>query len=188
MNAAPPLGWHVPQLFAAATGGSVRAEFIDIICRDLLGPWGGEAEEFAPRAAGPRDRYLVGMLGPRTIPGAAASTQPGQADTATGGDTDGEAELPDVLSPQVMGRIWASSMGLSFAVDPSVAAVTAEVSWGAYLKRESTDEDGKTRRVWYREPVRHVVEVRTDTVGDHRIYLSGVDGDPVGIWLTVQVR
>ena len=29
---------------------------------------------------------------------------------------DGEAELPEVITPQTLGRIWASSMGLSFAV------------------------------------------------------------------------
>ena len=39
----------------------------------------------------------------------------------------GEAELPEVLTPQNLGRIWASSMGLSFTVpgDVDVLAVTA---------------------------------------------------------------
>src|SRR5664279_4627282 len=188
MTTPSPLEWRVPQRFAAATSESVRGELIDIIGRDLLGPWAGEDEEFAPRAAGPRDRYLVGMLGPRTVPGTGPATEPGQADTETGGDSAGDPELPEVLSPQTLGRIWASSMGLSFAIDPSVTAVAGETSWGSYLRRQSADEDGKAPRVWYREPVRHAVQIRTDTVGDTRIYLSGSDGDPLGVWLSVQVR
>src|SRR5664279_4244551 len=188
MTTPSPLEWRVPQRFAAATSESVRGELIDIIGRDLLGPWAGEDEEFAPRAAGPRDRYLVGMLGPRTVPGTGPATEPGQADTETGGDSDGDPELPDVLSPQALGRIWASSMGLSFTIDPSVTGVAGEASWGSYLRRESADEDGKTRRAWYREQVRHAVQIRTDTVGDTRVDLSGTDGDPLGVWLSVQVR
>lgn len=179
--------WRVPQHFVDATGAQVRDEFIDLIARDLLGPWGGEEEEFAPRAAGPRERYLVGMLGPRTLPGASPEIQPGQRDTETGADADGEPELPEVLSPQ-LGRMWVSSMGLSFALDPSITAVVVEASWGSYQRKESTDEDGATRRIWYREPIGHEVEVRTDTLGDHRVYLSGENGDQLGIWLTVQVR
>ena len=177
MTTPSPLEWRVPQDFATATSEAVRGELIDIIGRDLLGPWAGEDEECAPRAAGPRDRYLIGMLGPRTVPGTGPATEPGQADTETGGDADGDPELPEVLSPQALGRIWASSMGLSFAVDPSVTAVAGEASWGSYLQRESAGEAGKTRRVWYREPVRHAVQIRTDAVGDTRVYLSGTDGD-----------
>lgn len=177
----------MPQEFADVIGETVRTGLMDLIGRDLLGPWADDEEEFAPRAAGPRDRYLVGMLRPRTLPSEVTRIEAGQTDAETGGDADGEAELPDVLSPQ-LGKIWASSMGLSFAVDPSVTAVAVEVSWGAYVKKESTDEDGVSRRLWSREPFGRTMEIRTDTVGDRRIYLTGDDGDPIGIWLTLQVR
>src|SRR4051812_10456403 len=65
-----------PQEFADASSFEVPDELGDLISRDLLGPWGGPEEQFAPRARGPRDRYLVGMLGPRP---ATTSTR-GQAD------------------------------------------------------------------------------------------------------------
>ena len=46
----------------------VRDRLAELVCRDLLGPWDGEHEVFAPRAMGPREWYLVGMLGPRRTP------------------------------------------------------------------------------------------------------------------------
>ncbi|ACV76885.1 DISARM system helicase DrmA [Nakamurella multipartita] len=183
-----PVGWQLPQEFEAATGSTVRDGMVELVSRDLLGPWGGEVEEFAPRAAGPRDRYLIGMLGPRTIPGRPAEVEPGQADTETGGDTDGEADLPDVLSPQALGRIWASSMGLSFAIDSSVTSVAVEATWGAYEKVEFTQEEGRKVRIWRRQPVRHVRSIATHTVGDDRVWLSDPKSEPFGIWLSVQVR
>ena len=35
-----------------------------ILSRDLLGPWDGPEEELAP-GSNPRERYLVGVLGPK---------------------------------------------------------------------------------------------------------------------------
>ena len=55
----------VAQEFAPATSYEVRGELQRLIERDLLGPWDGPEERFAPGARGPRDRYLVGMLGPK---------------------------------------------------------------------------------------------------------------------------
>ena len=52
-----------PEPFAEATSYEVRGELQHLIERDLLGPWDGPEERFAPGARGPRDRYLVGMLG-----------------------------------------------------------------------------------------------------------------------------
>src|SRR5438270_7243128 len=54
-----------PQAFAVAGSYQVRDELEVLVQRDLLGPWDGEAEEFRPGAMGPRERYLVGMLGPK---------------------------------------------------------------------------------------------------------------------------
>ena len=62
----PPL--DVPQTFTAATSYQVRDELEELIGRDLLGPWDGEDEQFRPGAMGPRERYLVGMLGPKQRP------------------------------------------------------------------------------------------------------------------------
>lgn len=55
----------VPQQFTPASSYQVRGELEAYVRRDLLGPWGAEDEEFSPRARGPRERYLVAMLGPK---------------------------------------------------------------------------------------------------------------------------
>ena len=80
---AEPDPLDVEQEFVDATSFQVRDELQDLVARDLLGPWDGEHEEFAPRAMGPRERYLVGMLGPKHSP------------TSSRGDAD---EVPDTES------------------------------------------------------------------------------------------
>ena len=50
---------------------------------------------------------------------------------SAGGDaTDGE--LPDLLTMQNAGRMWASSMGLSFVVASGVDELSVTASWGRY--------------------------------------------------------
>ena len=65
----------VPQNFTPATSYQVRDELQELIRRDLLGPWDGEREVFPPAVMGPRERYLVGMIGPK--PGARTTARPG---------------------------------------------------------------------------------------------------------------
>ncbi|MEU0078796.1 DISARM system helicase DrmA [Micromonospora tulbaghiae] len=184
---APPL--DVPQTFPEVTSYQVRDELEDLIGRDLLGPWDGEHEEFRPGAMGPRERYLVGMLGPKQRPRTERrdSSEVHDVDAAVQGDGS-EAELPEVVTPQNLGKMWASSMGLSFAVasDTNVLSVNAE--WGRYDLRESEDEKGKKRRVWYREPVSFAKEVRLDGDTSYRIPLTVPSQDAPGVHLSVEVR
>ncbi|HZO66586.1 MAG TPA: DISARM system helicase DrmA [Kribbellaceae bacterium] len=183
----PPL--DVPQVFADATSHQVRAELEVLVQRDLLGPWDGEAEEFRPGAMGPRERYLVGMLGPKQR----AKSVGGQADEvpdledAVQGDAT-EADLPEVLTPQSLGRMWASSMGLSFAVPADVDALSVTAHWGRYSKRESQDDAAKKRIVWSREPMSYDSEVRMDGEPSYRIPLTATDPDEPGVLLAVDVR
>lgn len=130
----------IAQDFVPATSYEVRDELADLVRRDLLGPWEGEHEQFAPRAMGPRERYLVGMLGPKHAPKSARDEADEVPDTESGVQGDGEAELPEVVTPQNLGRIWASSMGLSCAVHADVDALHVTVSWGRYAKRETEDD------------------------------------------------
>src|SRR4051794_32063057 len=46
------------------TAYEVRAQFEDLLERDLLGPWDGPTEELPPRTS-PGERYLLGRLVPR---------------------------------------------------------------------------------------------------------------------------
>ncbi len=176
------------QDFAEATSYQVRDELEELISRDLLGPWDGEHEQFAPKAMGPRERYLVGMLGPKHSPKSTqddADEVPETEDTVQG---DGEPELPEVLTPQNLGRIWASSMGLSCAVRDEIVALHVTVSWGRYRREQAEDADGKTRSTWCREPVVHDCEVRLDRESNYRLPLEGEDPALPGVHLSVAVR
>lgn len=179
----------IPQTFEEATSYQVRDEFEELIRRDLLGPWDGETEVFRPRVHGPRERYLVGMLGPKhALKGAVeAADEVPEAEAAVQGD-GAEAELPEVNTPQNLGRIWASSMGLSFTVGLDVDAVNVLIKWGYYQKTESEDEDGKKRTAWNREPISFEKEIRLDGEPSFTVPLTNADPDEPGVRLAVTVR
>ena len=177
----------VAQEFAPATSYEVRGELQRLIERDLLGPWDGPEERFAPGARGPRDRYLVGMLGPKPALTSARDSADRVPDTEPGVSGDGEADLPEIVTPQNLGRMWASSMGLTFAVAADVDVLHAVVEWGSYDTEQAPAPDGRVRAVWHRVPVRHEREVRLDGERSYPIPLVGDDRAPE-VYLAVEVR
>jgi len=183
----PVLG--VQQAFTDADSYQIRDDLGELVARDLLGPWDGETEEFAPKAAGPLERYLVGMLGPKPAPKTTAEAADELPDTDSGGGGDGaDPELPERPSPQNAGRMWASSMGLNFAVPADVDVVAVTARWGRYQKTSVLDEDGKQLRTWAREQVRHDKELRLDGEPSERIPLDVDDSGEYGVFLAVEVR
>jgi hypothetical protein len=184
-----PAPLEVPQRFEEASSYQVRDELQGLIARDLLGPWGGEYEEFPPRAPGPLERYLVGRIGPRHEPRSTVDAADELPDTelAAGGDAV-EGELPNLLTTQNAGRLWASSMGLAFTVPGDVDVLAVTVEWGRYAKTETLDDEGRPRRTWARHPVAHTREVRLDAGPSVRIPLTAAAPDQPGVHLTVEVR
>jgi len=173
----------VSQQFAEASSYQVRDELGDYIVRDLLGPWEGVTEQFPPRARGPRDRYLVGMLGPKHNPRSTVEAASEVPDTEPGSDGDGEeSELRETLSVQNAGRMWASSMGMSFTVPAGVDVLAVTVAWGHYGKVMRTTDDGANRPVWVRYPVEHRREIRLDGERSARVPLAnpGPDDEALG--------
>ncbi|HLU45810.1 MAG TPA: DISARM system helicase DrmA [Natronosporangium sp.] len=176
-----------PQRFAPANSYQVRDELEELIRRDLLGPWGGEHEQFPPGAMGPRERYLVGALGPRPRPRSRRETNGVDLDTPVHGDAT-EADLPEIVSPTALGNLWASSMGLSFAVPVEVDTLAVTAEWGRYDKQEARAENDQPRSVWTREPVNYRTLVRLDGEPSYRVPLTGSNSDAPGVHLTVEVR
>ena len=178
---------EVPQTFRAGDSYEVRDGLVTYIRRDLLGPWDGETETLPSASSGPRDRYLVGMLGPRPQDVTAdriALVAAQSADGESGDEQEGDdTELQDRLTPQAAGHIWASSMGLSFTVPASVGTLSVTVRWGRYTQSEEATDRGTTRRVWSREPVEHPVDIDVTDLTDRTVALEG--GAAV---LDVQVR
>ena len=175
MTSAPDTARFSEQVFPDVTSTQVRDELGDLIRRDLLGPWGGP-DEYLPGNRGPRDRYLVGALGPRLDithtpdPVAAADRLP-DPELTTAGE---EPSLPQLLTPQAIGGMWASSMGMSFAIGDDVDRLAVTASWGSYA-RERHEVDGESKYGWRRTGHEHPVEV-------------AVDGSVRTMWLEAGVR
>ena len=185
-QAEQPASLDAPQQFETATSHQVRDALQEFLERDLLGPWDGEDEVLPRRSQGPGERYLVGRLGPRHEPGS-AKDRAGEAATVdaevvTGGD-GADPELPDLLTVQNAGHMWASSMGLACVVAPGVDILTVTATWGQYAKSEVLDDAGNPHRQWSREPVRREIHPRLNEDRSKTYPLTGPD-----VYLAVEVR
>ena len=94
-----------------------------------------------------------------------------------------DRELPDLLTVQNAGRMWASSMGLSCVVAPGVDILTVTVAWGQYVKSDILDDAGNPHRQWSRQPVRREIHVRLNEDPSRRYPLTGPD-----VYLAAEVR
>jgi hypothetical protein len=165
-NAQKPTDTTLPT----ATAESVRAEFVDMLVRDWVGPSGGPDEIVYERSV--RDRYLVGMLSPDRK--AAAKSSPvatedretddpddladpmdEQGDLAVAGadhGDDGRAEpsVPDVGDTVVF---MPSSLGLTVSLAADARQFVVEVRYGRY-ERHIDEATGKP--YWQRIPITFV--------------------------------
>jgi len=147
----------------------LRTKLEEMVLNDLLGPAGGPEEEIAERNV--RDRYLVGVLAPRTQP------SPGPVESAQAGEPDDEDEevpaIPDDLAESgddtaddgksdqdapVTQAFFPSSFGMTFCVEPSAQSIEVKASWGHYLRITKEDETKKSR-VWKRTPRGGSIEI-----------------------------
>src|SRR3954468_12311211 len=135
-------------LTAAPSHSKVRAELLDAVLLDLLGPAGGPDEELDERNV--RDRYLVGMLAPKR-----QELSPEEFDElAQGGVGSTEDGSPDFTAPPAK-TMFPSSFGMTFSVDADAEAIQITARWGQYLRLRSetlTKESGDPKLVWKREP------------------------------------
>ena len=179
----------IPQEFAQASSYQVRDALQEFLERDLLGPWDGDLEVLPPRSQGPGERYLVGRLGPKHEANSAkeAAADTVDADNAAGGD-GADPELPDLLTMQNAGHMWASSMGLSCMVQPGVDILTVTISWGQYAKSEVLDDAGNPHRQWSRQPVQRIIHVRPVHGASQRIPLTMPDPRQPGVYLAAEIR
>ena len=179
--------WRVPQTFEAATSYEVRDVVQRYVVRDLLGPWDGEHESWSPvthpgAPRDPRDRYLVGMLGPKK---ADQVNNEMPEDLGLGATVSHESDLPEAVNPRTLGKLWVSSMGLSFQVaagPDGPQMVVAEVGGARYANDHSElTDDGKTVRPVSRQPLHWTVEVDLGQPD----YAYALEDE---IWLRCQVR
>lgn len=126
------------------------------------------------------------MLGPKHQPKSTLDDADAVADTESGvqGDTRGDeaGELPEVLTPQNLGRLRASSMGLSFCVGADIDAVAVTASWGQYIVQDTEDEEGRKRTAWTREPRDFQKETRLDGPSDKLLNRRAVSDGFATLW------
>jgi ribosomal protein L24E len=150
----------------------LRTMLEEMVIGDLLGPAGGPEEELTERNV--RDRYLVGVLAPRSQPQPVPAKveeeddeetpllpdelSEGGADTLDDGTTDKDVPLVQAHLP--------SSFGLTFCVDKSAQALKVEVRWGQYKRETKPDQidehTGRPKRVWKRYQRSGIVKLRLD--------------------------
>jgi len=141
----------------------IREDLERRIVDDLLGPAEGPDERLDLGSRRVRDRYIVGMLAPRSTVWATPNLT---------GDED-EVEEPDgseMESPIVKAAakpvLMPSSFGLSFAVEAGVDRLAIDVSWGRYVKEQEEDEEASRRGLWQRMPVVDRLEVALEHNGE----------------------
>ncbi|MBX3000305.1 MAG: DISARM system helicase DrmA [Caldilineaceae bacterium] len=147
---------------AIPTNANLRDRLQSIVLADLLGPANGPEEIVDERYL--RDRYLIGRLGPqgqRKDGEEIISLEEAEGDLATAG-LDGEDGIAETESASAL-SMQPSSMGLSFVVNGSAAALKLTARWGRYVREKGegeafTTKSGEQRRIWRRVPVEAVSE------------------------------
>ncbi|UOQ88054.1 DISARM system helicase DrmA [Agromyces endophyticus] len=169
------------------TSAQVRGELLDLLGRDLVGPWDGPNEEIVGT---PRARYLSGALAPISLLEGAASSaassmpKPTSLDDVRNDETLAVSDLSDahevqgvpVDEDESVGEaspsepdedrgpeskiIAPSSMGLRFQVAADTTSLRFTARWGRYASRRETDPDtGKIQTYYDRTPFDVPVEI-----------------------------
>src|SRR6266851_2036799 len=129
---------------------AIREQLQQTVVNDFIGPAGELDEELEER---PRDRYLVGMLAPRSRRSNDESYPADEAgELAVASTTNTEDGKPDAGVAQ-KDNLSPSSFGLSFCVAGTATEIAVIVNWGSYervLSETLLTPKGNPKRVWKR--------------------------------------
>lgn len=163
-----------------STSLDLRAQFVSMIERDLLGPVGGATERIYERTI--LDRYIVGLLAPSNATplndpedeqgelglagidgeeGRSESPLPvaGGEDSATWEEMDdNNASGDEAQITESLKNLLPSSIGLTVALVTGTETIHLTVEWG-YYKRCNEERDGKTVVYWQRTPHRAEIDL-----------------------------
>lgn len=187
------------------TATQVREELVDLIARDLVGPWGGPNETIIGT---PRARYLAGALAPISlldgaIPAAASAPAGNDASLAAvradeslavadlsgahevqGVPADEEGSIgeaspsePDEDRGPESKIIAPSSMGLRFQVPADTTALRFTARWGKYAARRDVDDQGRTQTYYDRTSFEEVAEIDISVLEDGSSTRQVLPGD-----------
>lgn len=187
---------------AVSASTVVRAELVDLIQQELLGPRNGPKEEIrgTPRAA-----YAIGALAPVTVDssrgglldseesGDPAETGQAIAETssagdqrgvpATGDEDPGGAADDEQRDEGPKGQLtYPSSMGLRFQVPRDCGLLQVTARWGRYTSTRKEDENGRRVQFSTRTPVEQPAEIDVRDGTEH------VEWDPIRLEDDVSLR
>ncbi|MGI9822191.1 DISARM system helicase DrmA [Agromyces sp. Marseille-Q5079] len=195
------------------TSEQVRDELLDLLDRDLVGPWGGADETIVGT---PRARYLAGALAPISLLEGQASAAPAPSAAATSLDdvrndetlavadlstahevqgvpaddeeSAGEASPtePDEDRGPESKIIAPSSMGLRFQVAADTDRLRFTARWGRYDSRRELDENGRNQTYYDRTAFAESFDVDLAAIPageSHRV--SNLGGEQVSVSVEV---
>lgn len=139
-----------PELLKPPTAFAVRRELEEIIYKDLLGPAGGEREEFDEGSVS--DRYLVGQLAPQKRRGSGAEIIEEDLDSHASDEEESSAEM----SVSTNKSLFPSSVGFTCSIDGAATAIKICARYGKYTRGKSENfltKTGKPKTVWQREQI-----------------------------------
>jgi hypothetical protein len=131
---------------------AIRAELLQLVRNDLLGPLGGDDEEFS--GENPIDRYPLGRLAPRgDVIEPENHDELGEAATGEPADPDDEPSAPNVPS------LNPSALGFTVCVSTEVAELDVTAKWARYQRVRSESKQAAGATVWRRFPMGGTVRV-----------------------------
>jgi hypothetical protein len=189
---------------SVTTSSAIRRSIVNSFRRDLIGPLPVSVEpvDFDLEHERLNDRpsrwYLAGFIAPTDDPMALDAVEDDVIDPSAQEELDPEADAPDPAgsggaagdnetpeAPNTSRRFLPSSIGLTVLVDPAVAEIEANISWGDYrtepplpesilIGESEPDEigaDGKRKRKarvavdWVRSPKARTVPIKLSKEG-----------------------
>lgn len=190
---------------STTTAMQVRAELIDLIARDLVGPWDGPDETIVGT---PRARYLAGALAPISLldgatPAPASTSNASDSSLADvradeslavadlsdahevqGVPTDEEERIaeaspsePDEDRGPESKIIAPSSMGLRFQVPAETTVLRFAARWGKYSARREAQEQGKVQTYYDRTPFEEVADIDISAIPNGSSTRTPLPGD-----------
>jgi hypothetical protein len=125
---------------------AVRAQLVDAISLDLIGPWPGHAFERELLPENPTRWYLTGYLVPEKAPVEHRTDAEAKEEVDAAGEGGGKDDTSPPDKEAAAPSLLPSSMGLSVLVPAGTKEVEVEVTWGTYEwedpdKQEAEPED-----------------------------------------------
>lgn len=130
----------------APAPSEIRGELLRLVATDLHGP-SHPTEQLPGHRSPVREWYLVGMLAPK-----GTVVEPSRQDSAEAGNDDDSTPGPEERTGKA--TMFPSSLGFTFAVDPSSTAIEVGARWGRYEKIDNPDPtaQGPLQKLWQRHP------------------------------------